>query len=249
MDGNNLSGQLGTAIGELAKVGRDKLTFVLSPKIESFGDWVEQLIAESTGKEGKGILPVVGEPVGKPEVYGNHRVFVYIKLDGDSTHDESVLALEKAGHAVIRLLLDNEYDLGGQFFLWEMATAVAGARSRNQSFDQPNVEAAKILARKMVAEFTEKGVLPKAESAPLSAATLKAFLNNAQPGAYITIQAYIQPTAESDRALLDLRTRLRDEPNWLPRLDTDRASCIRRVNCTKETRERIVYPVHDASHR
>ena len=211
VDGNNLGGQLGTTIGELAKHGRDKLTFVLSPKIESFGDWVEQLIAESTGKEGKGILPVVGEPLGKPDVYGSDRVFVYIKLADDSTYDEKIQALEKAGHPVIRLFLDNEYDLGGQFFLWEMATAVAGARLGINPFDQPNVEAAKILARKMVAEFTEKGALPKSESAPLTAATLKAFLDGAKPGAYITIQAYVQPTAESDRALLDLRARLRDE--------------------------------------
>lgn len=209
VDGNNLSGQLGTAIGELAKVGRDKLTFVLSPKIASFGDWVEQLIAESTGKEGKGILPVVGEPLGKPNVYGDDRVFVYLKLNGDSTYDESVLALENAGHPVIRLLLDNEYDLGGQFFLWEMATAVAGARLGINPFDQPNVEAAKILARKMVAEFTEKGKLPVAESAPLSSASLQAFLEKAQPGAYIAIQAYIQPTPAIDQALLDLRTQLR----------------------------------------
>ena len=211
VDGNNLGGQLGTTIGELAKHGRDKLTFVLSPKIASFGDWVEQLIAESTGKEGKGILPVVGEPVGKPDVYGSDRVFVYIKLADDSTYDEKIQALEKAGHPVIRLFLDNEYDLGGQFFLWEMATAVAGARLGINPFDQPNVEAAKILARKMVAEFTEKGALPKSESAPLTAATLKAFLDGAKPGAYIAIQAYIQPTAESDCALLDLRARLRDE--------------------------------------
>jgi hypothetical protein len=211
VDGNNLGGQLGTVIGELAKAGRDKLTFVLSPRIESFGDWVEQLIAESTGKEGKGILPVVGEPVGKPDVYGNDRVFVYIRLADDSTHDEKLQALEKAGHPVIRLVLDDVYDLGGQFFLWEMATAVAGAHLGINPFDQPNVEAAKILARKMVVEFTEKGALPKSESAPLTAATLKAFLDGAKPGAYITIQAYVQPTADSDRALLDLRTRLRDE--------------------------------------
>lgn len=211
VDGNNLGGQLGTVMGELAKVGRDKLTFVLSPKIEPFGDWVEQLIAESTGKEGKGILPVVGEPLGKPEVYGNDRVFVHIKLAGDSTYDEGLLAIEKAGHPVIRLFLDDVYGLGGQFFLWEMATAVAGARLGINPFDQPNVEAAKILARKMVAEFTVKGTLPKSESAPLSAAALKTFIDEAKSGAYITIQAYVQPTAESDRALLDFRTRLRDK--------------------------------------
>ncbi|MCI0551194.1 MAG: bifunctional transaldolase/phosoglucose isomerase [Anaerolineae bacterium] len=211
VDGNNLSGQLGTTIGELAKAGRDKLTFVLSQKINSFGDWVEQLISESTGKEGKGILPVVGETVGNPEVYDKDRVFVYIKLADDSTYDESVLALENAGHPIIRLFLDDVYDLGGQFFLWEMATAVAGTRLGINPFDQPNVEAAKILARKMVAEFSEKGALPKAESAPLTAAGLKNFLEQAQPGGYIAIQAYVPPTVETDRALLDLRTHLRDE--------------------------------------
>lgn len=210
VDGNNFGGQLGTVIGELAKAGRDKLTFVLSPKIESFGDWVEQLIAESTGKEGKGILPVVGELLGKPEVYGDDRAFVYLKLAGDSTHDEKIQALENAGHPIIRLLLDDEYDLGGQFFLWEMATAVAGSRLGINPFDQPNVEAAKILARKMVAEFTEKGALPKTESTPLSSSALKDFLAQAGPGAYVAIQAYIQPTADTDRVLHEFRTRLRD---------------------------------------
>jgi transaldolase / glucose-6-phosphate isomerase len=211
VDGNNLGGQLGTVIGELAKAGRDKLTFILSPKIEAFGNWVEQLIAESTGKEGKGILPVVGEPLGRPEVYGNDRVFVHIKLADDPNNDERLQALEKAGHPVIRLFLDDVYELGGQFFLWEMATAVAGARLKINPFDQPNVEAAKILARRMVAEFTEKGALPETKSEALSAASLKEFLEHAQPGAYIAIQAYIQPTAENDRVLQDLRTRLRDE--------------------------------------
>ncbi len=210
VDGNNFGGQLGTVIGELAKAGRDKLTFVLSPKIESFGDWVEQLIAESTGKEGKGILPVVGEPLGAPEVYGDDRAFVYLKLAGDLTHDEKIQALENAGHPVIRLLLDDEYDLGGQFFLWEMATAVAGARLGINPFDQPNVEAAKILARKMTAEFTEKGALPKTDSTPPSSPAVKDFLAQAGLGAYVAIQAYIQPTADTDRALREFRIRLRD---------------------------------------
>jgi transaldolase/glucose-6-phosphate isomerase len=211
VDGNNLSGQLGVAIGELARAGRDKLTFVISPRIASFGDWVEQLIAESTSKEGKGILPVVGEQLGKPEVYGDDRVFVQLKLAGESTHDQALQVLEDAGHPVIRLFLDDEYDLGGQFFLWEMAIAVAGVRLNINPFDQPNVEAAKILARKMVAEFIEKGALPPSESTPLSAATLNTFLEGAQPGAYIALQAYVQPTQETTRALQALRLRLRDE--------------------------------------
>jgi transaldolase/glucose-6-phosphate isomerase len=211
VDGDNLAGQLGVAMGELARAGRDKLTFVISPKIASFGDWVEQLIAESTGKEGKGILPVVSEPLGAPDVYGDDRVFVHIQLTGDTSSDEFMQALENAGHPVIRLFLENEYDLGGQFFLWEMATAVAGARLNINPFDQPNVEAAKILARSMVAEFIQKGTLPQAESASLNAKSLENFLENAQPGAYIAIQAYIQPTAESERALQSLRLRLRNQ--------------------------------------
>jgi transaldolase/glucose-6-phosphate isomerase len=124
--------------------------------------------AESTGKEGRGILLVVREPLGPSEVYGNDRLFVRI-LDGDETHDAALAALEAAGHPVVRLNLhDHPYDLGGQFFLWEMATAVASHRLGINPFDQPNVEAAKVLARQMVAEYTEKGALPGGESASLT---------------------------------------------------------------------------------
>ncbi|MBC8449097.1 MAG: bifunctional transaldolase/phosoglucose isomerase [Chloroflexi bacterium] len=207
---DNSGAWLGAILGELAKAGRDKVTFAVSPAIASFGDWVEQLIAESTGKEGQGILPVVGEPLGPPGVYGNDRLFVHLRLDGDGTHDAALAALEAAGHPVVRLNLHDPYDLGGQFFLWEMATAVAGHRLDINPFDQPNVEAAKVLARKMVAEYTDKGVLPPGESAPLTAQALKEFLAQAQPGDYIALQAYLQPTAETDTALAALRIRLRD---------------------------------------
>jgi len=210
VDSDNNGGRLGAIMGELAKAGRDKITFVTSPQMASFGDWVEQLIAESTGKEGRGILPVVGEPLGPPAVYGDDRLFVYLRLDGDETHDATVAALEGAGHPVVRLHLRDLYDLGGQFFLWEMATAVAGHRLRINPFDQPNVEAAKALARRMVAEYTEKGALPGGESAPLTAQALNEFLAQARPGDYVTLQAYVQPTAETDAALLVLRARLRD---------------------------------------
>jgi transaldolase/glucose-6-phosphate isomerase len=225
--GDNLGAWLGAILGELAKAGRDKVTFAISPAIASFGDWVEQLIAESTGKEGRGILPVVGEPLGPPEVYGDDRLFVHLRLDGsagltiggDETHDaaqrpelvEGLAALEAAGHPVVRLNLHDPYDLGGQFFLWEIATAVAGHRLGINPFDQPNVEAAKVLARRMVAEYTEKGALPSSESAPLTAEALNGFLSQAQPGDYIALQVYLQPTAATDAALLRLRTRLRDQ--------------------------------------
>jgi transaldolase/glucose-6-phosphate isomerase len=208
--GDNPGAWLGTIMGELAKAGRDKLTLVASPAIVSFGDWIEQLIGESTGKEGRGILPVVGEPLGSPAVYGEDRLFVHLRLHGDETHDAALAALEEAGHPVVRLHLHDAYDLGGQVFLWEMATAVAGQRLGINPFDQPNVEAAKVLARQMVAKYKETGTLPSGEPSPLSVEAFKAFLSEAQRGAYVALQAYVQPTGETDAALLELRTRIRD---------------------------------------
>ena len=189
---------------------RDKVTFITSPQLANFGDWVEQLIAESTGKEGNGILPVVGEPLGPPDVYGDDRLFVHLRLEGDATCDAAVQALEGAGHPVVRLSLRDPYDLGGQFFLWELATAVTSHLLGINPFDQPNVEAAKVLARKMVAAYTATGRLPSDTPAPVTGAAFNEFLAQAQPGDYVALQAYLQPTAETDAALRTLRTRLRD---------------------------------------
>ncbi|MDY7075709.1 MAG: bifunctional transaldolase/phosoglucose isomerase [Chloroflexota bacterium] len=208
--GDNNGARLGAIMSELAQAGRDKLTLVSSPPIVSFGNWVEQLIAESTGKEGQGILPVVGEPLGPPEVYGDDRIFVYLQLEGDETYDVDLSILEAAGHPVVRLHLRDLYDLGGQFFLWEMATAVASHRLGINPFDQPNVEAAKVLARRMAAEYQEKGVLPSGDSAPLTSEALNEFLVQAQAGDYVTLQAYVQPTPETDVVLTALRAWLRD---------------------------------------
>jgi transaldolase/glucose-6-phosphate isomerase len=212
--GDNNGAWLGAVLGELAEAGRDKVTLITSPPVASFGDWVEQLIAESTGKEGKGILPVVGEPLGPPSVYGDDRLFVYLRLDGDETsideYDAAVQALEDAGQPVVRLRLRDRYDLGEQFFLWEMATAVASSRLGINPFNQPNVEAAKVLARKAVAAYGESGELPHDEAAPPRAAALSEFLAQAQTGDYIALQAYVQPTAETDAGLMALRTRFRD---------------------------------------
>ncbi len=222
--GNNNGARLGVVLGELTKAGRDKVTLVTSPQIWSFGDWVEQLIAESTGKEGKGILPVVGEPVGSPDLYGKDRIFVHVRLNGDDTNDAAVAQLEKAGHPVVRLFLRDRYDLGGQYFLWEIAIAVAGHLLRINPFDQPNVEAAKVLARKLTAEYRENGSLP-AEKPSFEEAgvaiygdvrgdTLKealtAFLGDAKAGTYIALQAYLQPKEETTAALQTLRLQLRD---------------------------------------
>lgn len=208
--GDNGGSMLGATMSELRAAGHDKLTLVLSPPIASFGDWVEQLIAESTGKEGKGILPVVGEPLGAPQDYGDDRLFVYLRLAGDDTHDGAVGALEQAGHPVVRIELRDKYDLGQQFFLWEMATAVAGHRMHINPFDQPNVEAAKRLAREMIGRYTETGRLPQAEAAPVSRRELLGFLEQARPGDYVALQVYVEPTEELDRALQSLRAKLRD---------------------------------------
>jgi glucose-6-phosphate isomerase len=215
---DNPGAWLGVVLGELAKKGRDKLTFAISPSMASFGDWVEQLIAESTGKEGKGILPVVGEPLGAPTVYGEDRLFLQLRLDGDDSQDGAIEALEEAGHPVVRVRQHDRYGLGAQMFIWKMATAVAGQRLNINPFNQPNVEAAKVLARRVVAEYADKGALPSGESAPLAANALEDFLEQAQQGdpatglgrSYIAIQAYVQPTEEMDNVLERLRTQLRD---------------------------------------
>ncbi len=208
--GNNYGGKLGAALGTMALAGRDKLTFITSPTLNSFGDWVEQLIAESTGKEGRGILPVIGEPLAAPEMYGDDRLFVYLRLDGEPTHDAAVQALEAAGQPVIRLFLRDRYDLGGQFFLWEMATAVAGHLLNINPFDQPNVESAKQRAREMVRAFEKTGSLPEDYPSTLSPAALTEFVSQAKEGDYFAIQAYVRPSIETDEALRRLRVHLRN---------------------------------------
>ncbi len=202
--------RLGVIIAELARAGRDKLTFLLSAPLASFGDWVEQLIAESTGKEGRGILPVVGEAVGEPRVYGADRMFVVMHLEGDGTLDLPAAELKAAGFPLLCLTLTDVYDLGAQFFIWEMATAVAGHRLGINPFDQPNVESAKILAREMVEAFNRSGSLPEDSPEEASLVVLEEFLRQARQGDYISLQAYLQPRQETFTALQALRGELRD---------------------------------------
>lgn len=223
VQGDNHAARLGAVLGELALSGRDKATFFFSPGLESFGDWVEQLLAESTGKDGRGILPVVGEPPAPPDAYGKDRVFVHLRLEGDDALDGSVAALEEAGHPVIRLALRDAYDLGGQFFLWEMATAVAAWRLGVQPFDQPDVEATKVRARELVAAYRAEGQLPEPRPAlsagglrvygeargKTPAAALGAFLEGAVPEAYVAFQAYLPPCPAMDLALGALRQAVR----------------------------------------
>ncbi len=216
---------LGALLGELAAQGRDKLTFLFSPAIAPFGDWVEQLIAESTGKEGTGILPVLGEPLGPPSAYGADRVFVAVRVGADRTGEEGLRVLARAGHPVVEVGMAEPFDLGAQCFLWEMATAAAGWRLGINPFDQPDVEAAKVLARRMIAAYRETGTLPperpageaqgiavygSAERCATPAAALAAFLTQAGPGAYAAVQAYLHPSPETGAALEAFRARLRE---------------------------------------
>lgn len=226
---NNPAVRLGAILGELAKAGRNKLTIITSPAICAFGDWAEQLIAESTGKrdrqgQGRGILPVVGGSVAGPEVYSDDRAFVYLRLAGDHTHDVSLLALEHAGYPAVEIEVCDLPDLGGQFWLWEMATAIAGQRLGIQPFDQPNVDASKLQARKMMAAYQQEGQLPETlpalqedgvavygeVQAHSLAEVWSRFIDQARPGTYITVQAYVPPAEDTDASLLALRNRLRD---------------------------------------
>ena len=153
---------LGIIMGTAAKLGRDKITLVTSPGISDLGAWLEQLIAESTGKQGKGIIPVDRETLGAPDVYGNDRIFAYLQLESasDAAQDASVAALEKAGQPVVRIAVSDTYSLGQEFFRWEIATAVAGSIIGINAFNQPDVEASKIVTKKLTSEYETKGALP-----------------------------------------------------------------------------------------
>jgi len=157
---------LGAIIGTCASTGRDKLTLITSAGIHDFGAWLEQLLAESTGKQGKGVIPVDREPLGSPDVYGSDRLFVYLRLasEHDDHQDAQVTTLQQAGHPVVRIDLDSVYELGGEFFRWEFATAVAGAIIGIDPFDQPDVEDAKIAARKLTSAYEESGSLPQLDA-------------------------------------------------------------------------------------
>ena len=226
--------KLGVALGELAAMGRDKLTFITSPSMESFGDWVEQLLAESTGKDGKGIVPIVGEDLASPQTYSEDRGFVWLHLKEDDASSAALHSLREAGHPVIEIILGDLYDLGGQFFLWEMATAIAGQRLGINPFDQPNVESAKVKARQMVVAYQEQGHLlvdpPRYVANGIEVywnglgetdlgidnrdttldMVFNTFLGQAGHGAYLALQAYLPATDETCQALSLLRHTLRE---------------------------------------
>jgi len=230
--------QLGVVLGTAARNGRDKLTILTSPGLSALGAWLEQLVAESTGKQGKGIVPVDREEAGEPGVYGTDRVFAYVRLssDADKTQDAKVAALEQAGHPVVRIVVADVYDLGQEFFRWEIATAVAGSIIGINPFNQPDVEASKIATRTLTTEYEKTGSLPaerpiladsgvnlftdskNAEALAQAAGSdkslagyLRAHVNRAGAGDYFAVLAYIQMNAGHEVFLQQLRQALRDK--------------------------------------
>jgi transaldolase/glucose-6-phosphate isomerase len=206
---------LGAVLGSLAARGRDKVTLVMSPHVSTFGYWIEQLIAESTGKEGKGMLPVEGEPLGAPGVYGDDRVFVYTRMESDP-ENASVKALEDAGQPVVTLTLRDTLDLGGEFLRWEIAIAIAGAVIGIDPFTQPNVQESKDNTNRVLRDYTEKGALLEAETlAPAAAGpALAEAVRAAARGGYFTVMAYTERTDASEAAIERLRTDVR-AATWL----------------------------------
>jgi transaldolase / glucose-6-phosphate isomerase len=232
---------LGAILAEAARAGRDKATFFFSPGIRTFGDWVEQLIAESTGKEGKGIVPVVGETIGGPEVYGNDRLFVHVQLLSEAREriEPKLEALRAAGHPLVSFTLPEKIELGQEFFRWEVATATAGSLLGINAFDQPNVQESKDNTNRLLAEFRSQGKLPEDE--PASAAgdlklycdvptranleklgkqlgdadnlletQLAGFLQQARPGDYVALMAYLEPASTYKALLRAVRMQIRD---------------------------------------
>jgi transaldolase/glucose-6-phosphate isomerase len=213
---------LGAALGELARDHhRDKVTFLVPDSISSLGMWLEQLLAESTGKHGTGLLPIAGEPLGNIDLYGDDRIFVHIRIKGenDQAREDQSTALKKAGHPVISIILNDKLDLGEEFFRWEFATAIAGSILGINPFDQPNVQESKDNTNRLLELVRKQGNLPAEtpsktqeplslyfkETAPDVSGTLKRFLSQAHLGDYVALMAYIPETPASEKTLQDIR--------------------------------------------
>lgn len=231
----NPSTSLGAILGMAQRHGKDKVTFVLSPSIQSFGYWVEQLLAESTGKEGKGLIPISGEQPGRPEVYGNDRIFIQIYLvsDDNTAHNKKLSELEKAGHPVMKIGITNKLALGGMYYRWELATAIAGVVIGINPFDQPNVAESKKNTDQLLEEWKQKGAFKKPSPAlktnnisiypgvkpklplqkhPMSIGRfIEAFVVTARPGDYIAILPYFLKTEKRTKLLQSWRLKMRDD--------------------------------------
>ncbi|HZB98168.1 MAG TPA: bifunctional transaldolase/phosoglucose isomerase, partial [Candidatus Sulfotelmatobacter sp.] len=221
----NCGAVLGTVMAQAWERGRDKVTIVAPGPIASFALWAEQLLAESTGKEGKGLVPIGEEPLGDPSRYGDDRLFVALKLDrGDESFGDGLQALRSAGQPVVTLSLEDLYDLGAEFFRWEAATAVAAATLRIDPFDEPNVQESKDNTNRVLAAFEREGSLPEeppeasdellaihgggSSSSPETALT--SFLDQLGPGDYTAVMAYLTPDARFEQALKEVRVAIRD---------------------------------------
>jgi transaldolase/glucose-6-phosphate isomerase len=227
---------LGTILGTLAQQGRDKLTIIASPGIADIGAWLEQLIAESTGKLAKGVIPLDGEPLGGPEVYGKDRLFAYLRFEEapDRAQDEAVSKLEEAGQPVIRIAIASRHQIGQEFFRWEIATAVAGAILGINPFDQPDVEASKVKTRELTDAYEQCGALPSESplfeedgiklfadeananflkqggSGTTLVNSLRAHLSRAHDGDYCALLAYVARNEQHRNMLQEIRTLIRD---------------------------------------
>ncbi len=222
---------LGAVLSELAQAGRDKMTLAAAPAVAAFGTWAEQLLAESTGKEGRGIIPIDRESLGEPAAYGDDRLFVHLDVGNQADGlDERLRALEAAGHPVVRIRLASTYGLGQEFFRWELATATAGAILGINPFDEPNVQESKDNTARLLKEGVQSQQAPMAEEDGLAlycddetavalrktagdgalTAHLAAHLRRAGPGDYVTLMAYLAPWPEHDEAIQAIRLRLRD---------------------------------------
>jgi glucose-6-phosphate isomerase len=207
--GQNPGTELGATMASLAQAGRNKITVIASPQISTFGLWAEQLLAESTGKEGTGLIPVANEPIVSPTAYGTDRFFVYLRLKGDQNRrlDGQIAGLARSGHPILTFTLQDRYDLAGEFFRWEVATAMAGHLMGIHPFDQPNVQESKDNTARVLESIQSTGRLPEqaTTTAEQAAARLK---RQCRPGAYVAILAYTTPSSKVELAIRSLRRAL-----------------------------------------
>ncbi len=205
---------LGACLAEASLVGKDKLSLIISPGMAPFGVWLEHIVAESTGKQGKGLVPIEGEPLGTPDVYEKDRLFVYLRIDDQGTFDEQVSALERYGHSVITLRLHTPFDLGREMFRWQLAAAIAGVVMGINPFDEPDVAMSKDITKGLLETYKKDKTLPEGEGLdpadPSLAQSLAGFLAAARPGDYVGFQAFIPPTEQNRSILQSMRTAVRD---------------------------------------
>ncbi len=216
--------RLGAVLGACYELGRDKITFLAPAELESFADWAEQLLAESTGKQGKGLIPVVREPLGEPEVYGDDRLFVHMHLVGDERFSPLIRELAATGHPVVDIELAEVNSIGQEMYRWEMATALVGVLLGINPFDEPNVRESKDKTREMLNEYAQAGRLPQfrpdvveeplrfygAPGADSATDALRQLFGRAEAGDYVAIMAYLPRKPDTDRLLDRIRGEIRD---------------------------------------